>query len=78
VVDLPEFPSAGALEAGGGGGSISVGAGEGFDTGSRGSGNDDKASSADEVSIVMFSVACGDVRRVYTMGEHLTTTDGFL
>ena len=78
MADLPEAASVGALEAGGGGGSISVGAGEGFDTGSSGSGKDGKGSSADEVSIVMCSVVGGDVRRQYTTGEHLTTTDGFL
>lgn len=40
---------------------MSVGAGEGFDIGS---GNDDKGSSEDEVSIVMCSVIGGDVRRL--------------
>jgi hypothetical protein len=58
---LFEPVSAGVLEAGGGGGSMSVGAGEGFDTGS---GREDKGSSADDVSIVTCSVVGGDERSV--------------
>ena len=51
------------------------GAGEGFDSGS---GSDGIASSEDEVSIVMCFVIGGLCLSVYTIGEHLTATDGFL
>lgn len=54
------FDSLVAVE-GGGGGSITEGAGEGFE---RGSGRDGIGSSADDVSIVMFLVVGGDWRRV--------------
>lgn len=46
---------------GGGGGSMTDGAGEGFESGS---GNDGIASSADEVSIAMCLVTGGAVRSV--------------
>lgn len=48
-------------EEGGGGGSMTDGAGEGLE---RGSGSDGIASSADEVSIVMCFVAGGEVLMV--------------
>jgi len=46
---------------GGGGGSMTEGAGDGFD---RGSGRDGIGSSEEDVSIVMFLVTGGDWRRV--------------
>lgn len=65
-----------AADVGGGGGGSMIGApGECFETGS---GRDGIGSSDDEVSMVMCFVVGGDCRRVYMMGEHLTTTDGFL
>jgi hypothetical protein len=60
---------------GGGGGSITETVGVDLDTGS---GRESIGSSADEVSIVICLVAGGDCLRVYIIGEHLTTTDGFL
>lgn len=48
-------------DEGGGGGSMTDGAGDGLE---RGSGRDGIASSADEVSIVIFLVTGGEVLRV--------------
>lgn len=48
-------------EEGGGGGSMTDGAGDGFE---RGSGSDGMASSADDVSMVMLFVVGGEVLRV--------------
>lgn len=63
VFDVAEGDSEGR-EAGGGGGSITEeveGTGDGFETGSGKAGI---ASSAEDVSIVMFFVEGGDCRRV--------------
>lgn len=60
---------------GGGGGSMTEVAGDGFETGS---GREGIGSSADDVSMVICLVAGSDCLRVYMIGEHLTTTDGFL
>jgi hypothetical protein len=60
---------------GGGGGSITEGAGDGCETGS---GSGGRASSVEEVSIVMCFVLGGFCRRVKRMGQHLTPTEGFL
>ena len=54
---LLEFGVNDSVGAGGGGGSITDGAGEGF---CKGSGREGMGSSADEVSIVMCLVAGGD------------------
>lgn len=49
---------------GGGGGSMTDGVGDGFTTGSMGSGNAGMGSSGEEVSRVMFLVTGGDCLRV--------------
>jgi hypothetical protein len=62
-------------DVGGGGGSITDEAGEGF---VKGSGREGIGSSEDDVSMVMCLVTGGLCLSVYTTGEHLTATDGFL
>jgi hypothetical protein len=62
-------------DVGGGGGSITDGAGEGLD---KGSGRGARGSSEDDVSMVMCLVTGGLCLSVYATGEHLTATDGFL
>lgn len=52
--------AAASAEDGGGGGSITEGAGDGLESGS---GRDGMGSSDDEVSIVMFLVTGGEVRK---------------
>jgi hypothetical protein len=59
-----------------GDGSIVGVASELLDT--TGSGNAGIEPSVDEVSIVMVFVSAEPSRMVYSMGEHLITTDGFL
>jgi hypothetical protein len=43
-----------------------------------GGGNDEIASSGDDVSTVMCFVAACAFRKVYSTGEHLTAIEGFL
>lgn len=61
--------------ADGGGGSINV---EGGGCGTIGSGRRGISSPAEDVSMVMWLVGFVVDRKLYSIGEHLTTTEGFL